>query len=167
MAFKDDLFTDINLQTLSRVDGYRTNIAVIRKVREHFEAITLDRLKSELRSLEGLGLVTIDETGPILVVELTEQGRVLAEGWSKPKPTSAGGTGPNSPTAAQWRLLESRARQVGYSGLADPRFIAWMKPRGKVDHPRFLDRDGARRVIAALGNWINRNSGKTQKGESK
>lgn len=84
---------------------------------------------------------------------------------SSRKPASAGGTGPNSPTAAQWRLIEERARQVGYSGLADPRFIAWVKPRGKVDHPRFLDRDGARRVIAALGNWIERETTKKEQGK--
>lgn len=84
---------------------------------------------------------------------------------SKRKPRGSGGTGPNSPTAAQWRLLEDRARQVGYDGLADPRFIAWVKPRGKVDHPRFLDMDGARKVIAALGNWIEHKSEK--KGNSK
>lgn len=165
MGLKDDHFIDINLQILSMSEGYRTNIAVIRKLRE----TTLECLKSELRCLEGRGLVTIDETGPVLVAELTEQGRGLVEGWNKPKskPKGAGGTGPNSPTVPQWRLLECRARQVGYSGLADPLFIAWMKPRGKVDHPRFLDKDGARRVIAALGNWINQKSVKTQKGEEK
>lgn len=84
---------------------------------------------------------------------------------SKRKPTGAGGTGPNSPTAAQWRLLEERARLVGYGGLSDPRFIAWMKPRGKVEHPRFLDINGARRVIAALGNWIERKSEKKGNGK--
>ena len=93
-----------------------------------------------------------------VMAEFKRLGFVAAKSQRKPK--GAGGTGPNSPTAAQWRLLEERARQVGYSGLADPRFIAWMKPRGKVDHPRFLDMDGARRVIAALGNWIERKSGK-------
>lgn len=82
---------------------------------------------------------------------------------SKRKPKGMGGTGPNSPTVAQWRLLEERARQVGYGGLADPRFIAWVKPRGKVDHPRFLSMDGARRVIAALGNWIEQKSEKKGK----
>lgn len=103
----------------------------------------------------------LDEAGLTAVMaEFKRLGFVATK--SKRKPASAGGTGPNSPTAAQWRLIEERARQVGYSGLADPRFIAWMKPRGKVDHPRFLDRDGARRVIGALGNWIERKSTKRE-----
>lgn len=72
------------------------------------------------------------------------------------KPKGAGGTAPNHPTPAQWRLIEERAKHVGYDGLEDPRFIAWVKPRGKVEHPRFLDNAGAQRVIAALGNWIDR-----------
>lgn len=75
---------------------------------------------------------------------------------SKRKPKGAGGTAPNHPTPAQWRLIEERAKHVGYEGLEDPRFIAWVKPRGKVEHPRFLDKDGAQRVIGALGNWIER-----------
>jgi hypothetical protein len=99
------------------------------------------------RDLDDKGLTAV-------MAEFKRLGFVFTKSQRKPK--SAGGTGPNSPTAAQWRLIEGRARQVGYSGLADPRFIAWMKPRGKVDHPRFLDRDGAHRVIAALGNWIER-----------
>lgn len=84
---------------------------------------------------------------------------------SKRKPKGAGGTAPNHPTLAQWRLIEDRARQVGYRSLTDPRFIAWMRKRGRVDHPRFLDMDGARRVIAALGNWIERKA--THGGEGK
>lgn len=79
---------------------------------------------------------------------------------SKRKPKGAGGNAPNRPTPAQWRLMEDRARKVGYSGLEDPRFIAWVQPRGKVEHPRFLDMNGARRVIAALGNWIEQKSEK-------
>lgn len=80
---------------------------------------------------------------------------------SKRKPKGAGGSAPNRPTPAQWRLMEDRARKVGYSGLEDPRFIAWVKPRGKVENPRFLDMDGARRVVAALGNWIERRTEST------
>lgn len=99
-------------------------------------------------SSKGLTLEGFDA----VMAEFNRLGFVTTK--SKRKPKGAGGTGPKSPTAAQWRLLEERARQVGYGGLEDPRFIAWMKPRGKVDHPRFLDMNGARRVIAALGNWI-------------
>lgn len=75
---------------------------------------------------------------------------------SKRKPKGAGGAAPDRPTPAQWRLLEDRAKRVGYDGLEDHRFIAWVKPRGKVEHPRFLDMNGAQRVIGALGKWIAR-----------
>lgn len=84
---------------------------------------------------------------------------------SKRKPKGAGGTAPNHPTPAQWRLIEERAKHVGYAGLEDPRFIAWVKPRGKVEHPRFLDNAGAQRVIAALGNWIERKTEHHNTGE--
>lgn len=77
---------------------------------------------------------------------------------SKRKPKLAGGSAPGRHSPAQWRLLEDRARKVGYTCLDDPRFIAWVKPRGKVDHPRFLDGEGFQRVLAALGSWIKRGS---------
>ena len=72
----------------------------------------------------------------------------------KRKPKVAAGSAENRPTARQWKLLEDRARQVGYGGLEDPRFIAWMKPRGRVEHPRFLTKTAIQPVLAALGNWI-------------
>jgi len=88
---------------------------------------------------------------------MTEFNRLgFASTKSKRKPKGAGGTAPNHPTPAQWRLIEELARQAGYEGLEDPRFIAWVKPRGKVEHPRFLDTAGAQRVMTALGNWIKR-----------
>jgi len=93
-----------------------------------------------------------------VMAEFHRLGFVYAK--SKRKPKQAGGSAPNRPTAAQWRLLEDRARKVGYAGFEDPRFIAWVKPRGKVDHPRFLDGEGLQRVLAALGNWIKRKEGK-------
>lgn len=81
----------------------------------------------------------------------------------KRKPKVAAGTAEDRPSARQWKLLEDRARQVGYSGLEDPRFIAWMKPRGHVEHPRFLDKTAIQRVIAALGSWIKRKAEKAPK----
>lgn len=73
------------------------------------------------------------------------------------KPKAAGGEADNRPTRRQWALLEDRVRRVGYDGLCDPRFIAWMKPRGHVEHPRFLDKTALQRILAALGSWIKRN----------
>lgn len=74
----------------------------------------------------------------------------------KKKPRVAAGSAENRPTTRQWKLLEDRARQVGYGGLEDPRFIAWMKPRGHVEHPRFLTKTAIQPVLAALGKWIQR-----------
>lgn len=78
----------------------------------------------------------------------------------KRKPKAAAGTAEDRPTARQWKLLEDRARQVGYDGLSDPRFVTWMKPRGQVEHPRFLNKTAIQRVIAALGSWIQRKAAK-------
>ncbi len=89
-----------------------------------------------------------------VMAEFHRLGFVYTE--SKRRPKRAGGSAPGHPTPAQWRLLEDRARKVGYTGIEDPRFIAWCKPRGKVEHPRFLGGDGLQRVLAALGSWIER-----------
>lgn len=97
--------------------------------------------------------LTLDGFNSVMV-EFNRLGFTSAK--SKRKPKGAGGTAPNHPTPAQWRLIEELAKHVGYEGLEDPRFIAWVKPRGKVEHPRFLDNAGAQRVIAALNNWIER-----------
>lgn len=79
---------------------------------------------------------------------------------SKRKPKAAGGEADNRPTNRQWTLLEDRVRRVGYDGVSDPRFIAWMKPRGHVEHPRFLDKTALQKVLAALGSWIKRSEAK-------
>lgn len=78
----------------------------------------------------------------------------------KRKPKAADGNAENRPTSRQWKLLEDRARRVGYDGLNDPRFINWMKPRSHVEHPRFLDKTALQKVLAALGSWINRSRAK-------
>jgi hypothetical protein len=91
-----------------------------------------------------------------VMAELHRLGFQYAPSGRKPKAAGAG-SAPGRPTAAQWRLLEERARLVGYSGLEDPRFIAWLRPRGKVEHPRFLDMYGMQSALGGLGNWIQRN----------
>jgi len=78
----------------------------------------------------------------------------------KRKPKVIGGSAENRPTPRQWKLLEDRARRVGYDGLNDPRFINWMKPRALVQHPRFLDKTALQKVLAALGSWIKRSEAK-------
>jgi len=155
-----------------------------RKLRPKFTGGRIDRSKIALihTAKRQLGMAETDyralllrEGGVKSSSDLTLEGfdAVMAEfkrfgfayAKSQRKPKGAGGTAPNHPTPAQWRLMEDRARQVGYSGLTDPRFISWIKPRGKVDHPKFLDMEGARSVIAALGNWIERKNTKEGKGK--
>lgn len=86
-------------------------------------------------------------------------------------PKGAGSTRPeqNRPSAPQWRLMESRARAVGFDGITDPRFVSWAKARGQVDHPKFLDAAGAQKIIGALGKWMDRikagKRGETEGGE--
>lgn len=99
------------------------------------KAITISRFDAVMSELRSLGFV---------------------DAPPKRKPKAAAGVGEDRPSARQWKLLEDRARQVGYDGISDPRFIAWMKPRGHVEHPRFLNNTAIQRVIAALGNWIQR-----------
>lgn len=97
-----------------------------------------------------------------VMAELHRMGFQYVPSNRKPK-TAGAGSAPDRPSARQWRLLEDRARQVGYSGLEDPRFIAWLRPRGKVEHPRFLDMQAMQRALGALGKWIERkNSKQTQ-----
>lgn len=102
-------------------------------------------------------LVTVSHFDAVLA-ELRRLGFIQA--LPKRKPKVAGGSADNRPTARQWKLLEDRARQVGYEGLNDPRFINWMKPRALVQHPRFLDRTALQKVLAALGAWIKRSEDK-------
>ncbi len=64
------------------------------------------------------------------------------------------GTDINRPSKAQWWLLGDYARQAGFTGFDDPRFINWLKSRSGVDNPRFLDQHGLNKLVAALRNWI-------------
>jgi len=106
------------------------------------KAITISRFDAVMNELRRLGFV---------------------DAPPKRKPKAAGGAGEGRPSARQWKLLEDRARKVGYAGLDDPSFITWMKPRGHVEHPRFLDQTAIQRVIAALGCWIQRKAIKPAK----
>lgn len=65
------------------------------------------------------------------------------------------------PTEAQWRSMETLAKIVGNDDLPGPRFVQWMKARGKVSHPQFLDASGVQPVIAALTNWSRRKARNT------
>ncbi|MDR2188891.1 MAG: regulatory protein GemA [Azonexus sp.] len=108
------------------------------------KAITLSRFDAVMREFRRLGFVDAPR-----------------------KPKAAGGSAPGRPTTRQWGLLAYRARLVGFAGLEDPRFIAWMKRRGHVDHPRFLDQTALQRVLAALGNWAGKKANKLENHETK
>lgn len=104
--------------------------------------------------------LTLDAFDAVMA-ELHRLGFQYQPSARRPKAASPG-TAPGRPTDRQWRLLEDRARLVGYTGLEDPRFIAWLRPRGGVEHPRFLDMQSMQRALGALGNWIkNRSTPKT------
>lgn len=60
---------------------------------------------------------------------------------------------PDRPTRPQWARLGTACRALGWSGTADPRFAAFVKRTARVDHPRFLDRKGASKVITGLEAW--------------
>lgn len=59
------------------------------------------------------------------------------------------------PTDAQWRKMETLARQLGFANVDTPDFIAWVKKVTKIDNPRFLKKDSMSSVIAGLERWIS------------
>lgn len=65
------------------------------------------------------------------------------------------GTHSTSPTDAQWRKMETLARQLGFASVNTPDFIAWVKKITKIDNPRFLKKDSMSSVIAGLERWIS------------
>ncbi len=69
----------------------------------------------------------------------------------------------NRPSKAQWWLLGDLARQTGFTGFDDLRFINWQKSRSGVEHPRFLDQAGLNKLVAALRNWTRHGTGKAAK----
>lgn len=141
---------------------FGTKIALIHKAKRDLNMEDADYRALLLRTsgVSSSNAITISRFDSVMT-EFRRLGFVDAP--PKRKPKAAGGSAENRPSARQWKLLEDRARQVGYDGLSDPRFIAWMKPRGHVEHPRFLDKTAMQRVIAALGSWIQRRAGKATK----
>jgi phage gp16-like protein len=69
---------------------------------------------------------------------------------SKPR----GGGGPCRPSEKQWAYAWRLAKEKGYTGLDDPGLVTLCRRVAKVDNPRFLDKDGMRALILALGRWI-------------
>lgn len=84
MNFKDYLRHDVRLvclRVLAEMPAYRSNSSVISNLLDKFgHAVTRDQAKTELRWLEEQGLVTVEDTGSVLVVTLTERGQDVASG---------------------------------------------------------------------------------------
>jgi len=66
-----------------------------------------------------------------------------------------GGRGAGRPTASQWETALGIAKRIGLTGeIDDPSLAAFCKRVTKVDHPRFLDRDGMSALINGLYGWL-------------
>jgi hypothetical protein len=65
-----------------------------------------------------------------------------------------GARGAGRPTESQWETALGIAKRIGLSGeIDDPSLIAFCKRVAKVEHPRFLDRDGMSALINGLYGW--------------
>jgi hypothetical protein len=73
-----------------------------------------------------------------------------------------GGTGIDRPSRAQWRKLETLARQVGYKNILDEGFATWIKRVTHLDSPRFLTAETCSDAIVGLERWL---AYKNQKGQ--
>lgn len=63
--------------------------------------------------------------------------------------------GYNRPTPSQWNKLAALSREMGWNGLDTHGLKTFTKRIAKVDSPRFLNRDQARKVITGLQKWRN------------
>lgn len=65
-----------------------------------------------------------------------------------------GGSGPDRPTQAQWRLVVKLSKDCGLSGATnDPGLKTLCARVAKIDNPRFLDKRGIQALINALEGW--------------
>jgi len=83
----------IILEELAGQPDYRLNETLLLRVIElHGHRKSRDYLRDQLRWLEGMGAVSVHETGPLWIAEITERGRdhaerrVVIEGIARPGP---------------------------------------------------------------------------------
>ncbi len=88
--------------------------------------------------------------------------KLKQDGLTDRKPL--GGTGIDRPSAAQWRKLETLARQVGYANILDAGFATWIKRVTGLDSPRFLTTKTCKDAIVGLMRWIDYRNKKGQGG---
>lgn len=67
------------------------------------------------------------------------------------------------PSDAQWRKMETLARQLGFANVDTPDFIAWVKKVTQIDNPRFLKKESMSSVIAGLERWVSYKKAKGNK----
>ncbi|MBW7862751.1 MAG: ArsR family transcriptional regulator [Rhodocyclaceae bacterium] len=84
MSFSDFLRKDLRLvilRILNDMPAYRANSSVLSNVLHQFgHTATRDQVKAELRWLEEIDCVSIEEAGSVLVATLKERGQNAAEG---------------------------------------------------------------------------------------
>lgn len=85
--------------------------------------------------------------------------KLKQDGLTDRKPL--GGTGIDRPSAAQWRKLETLARQVGFTNTLDAGFATWIKRVTHLDSPRFMTKETCKDAIVGLERWL---AYKNQKG---
>ena len=91
---------------------------------------------------------------------ITFANKLKQEGLTDRKPL--GGTGIDRPSAAQWRKLETLARQLGYKNILDAGFATWIKNVTGLDSPRFMTAKACSDAIVGLMRWIDHRHAKEQ-----
>lgn len=122
----------------------------------------LEQKSEEYRSwLQGLtGARSCSDLTDALLIALAD--KLKQAGLTDRKPL--GGTGIDRPSAAQWRKLETLARQVGFANTLDTGFATWIKRVTHLDSPRFLTKETCKDAIVGLERWLDYRNKKGQGG---
>ena len=115
-----------------------------------------DDYKGWLKNISGaISCKDLRDTQLAATVAILKQ-----QGLLENKPT---GNAPDRPTQAQWRKMETLARQLNFGHAMTPKFAAWVKKVTKLESPRFLTKDSISDVIAGLERWIAYEKKKSEK----
>lgn len=119
--------------------------------RDWLEGLTGKRSCKDLSDSVMAGMVTVFRQHGLLDKKLT-------------------GSAPDRPSLAQWRKMETLARQLGFGHAMTPGFAAWVKKVSKVESPRFLTSKSISDVIVGLERWLafkNRDPSELNEGDSR
>lgn len=72
------------------------------------------------------------------------------------------GAGADRPTPKQWGALAALSRDRGWIGLDDHRLQQMCYRTCRVSHTRFLDRNGASKLITGMRRWAGQTDGDQQ-----